>query len=142
MKTLVSAFVAMLVAGALCALDAKASGQGGAKPLAPPARAGQGPPASKSETDANGDGAADFVIFFDSRGRKEREELDFNFDGKMDDMLYYTDGVLTREEIDSDFDGAIDVWVYLDGGVYVKRYERDLNGDGVPDVVKDFGQKK
>lgn len=139
MKTLGAALIAVFLASALSALDSK----GGSNiPLPPPARAGQPPVVSKMETDRNDDGVTDYLLFFDQRGRKEHEEFDFDFDGKMDDFLYYADGELSKEEIDSNFDGKVDIWVYLVGGMYIKKYERDLDGDGIADMAKDFGDKK
>jgi len=97
---------------------------------------------SKLEFDRNRDGKSDHVMILDEKGRKLYEELDFNFDGRMDDLCFYTNGALQSEWIDTNFDGRIDLWVYLKNGVYVDRYERDTNYDGVVDKVKQFGQKK
>jgi hypothetical protein len=130
MKTLCSVLVLVCAAFALNA-DSK-------DPLPPPARGG--PPATRVDMDRNDDGNTDYTIFFDQKGKKEHEEFDFNYDGKMDDYLYYVEGVPDREEIDSNFDGRVDIWVYMVNGIYVKKYERDMNGDGVPDIVKDFSK--
>jgi hypothetical protein len=97
---------------------------------------------SRLEFDRNKDGRMDHVMILDEKGRKLYEELDFNFDGRMDDLCFYTNGVLQSEWIDTNFDGKIDLWVYLRNGVYVDRYERDTNYDGVVDKVKQFGEKK
>jgi hypothetical protein len=94
-----------------------------------------------ADTDSNGDGLVDYIVYFLRSGQKEHEELDYDRDGKMDDFLYYSEGLAVREEIDSDFDGKIDIWVYLTDGKYIKRYERDLDGDGKPDFVKDYDTK-
>jgi hypothetical protein len=126
----------MIFPFAVYGLDAKA---GGASPE-PAARA----PASgimAADTDSNGDGLVDYIVYFLRSGQKEHEELDYDRDGKMDDFLYYSEGLAVREEIDSDFDGKIDIWVYLTDGKYIKRYERDLDGDGKPDFVKDYDTK-
>ncbi len=105
-------------------------------------RAGNSPGFHKVETDSRGDGFVDDVVYLNAKGQKVREELDFNRDGRMDDFLSYEDGLLVREEIDSHFNGKIDIRVYLYRGVYIERYERDTNGDGVFDVVKDYSRKK
>jgi hypothetical protein len=94
------------------------------------------------ELDRNNDGRTDHVMLLDERGGKVYEELDFNFDGEMDDFCFYTAGTLVREEIDSNFDGQIDIWVYLKKGIYVERYERDTNFDGKIDIVKKYGPQK
>ncbi len=130
MKTLISVLIFLCLAFAASADSTT--------PQPPPVRAGQ--PGTRVDMDRNDDGTTDYTIFFDQKGKKEHEEFDFNYDGKMDDYLYYAEGIASREEIDSNFDGKIDVWVYLVNGIYVKKYERDLNGDGKPDVVKDFSK--
>jgi hypothetical protein len=91
------------------------------------------------ELDRNDDGRADYALYNDAAGSLEREELDFNLDGKMDDVRYYRAGAAVREEIDSDFDGRIDIWVHILKGEFIEGYERDTDGDGEPDIVKSFG---
>jgi hypothetical protein len=89
--------------------------------------------------DRNYDGRVDYLVEYDREGRKVREEMDFNFDGRMDDFYYFENGALIRQEIDSNFDQRIDVWVFLEGP-YIHRYEMDRDFDGRVDVVKDYGQ--
>lgn len=119
------------------ALAAAAFGQSKPSP-APPAAAGS--PGGVAEVDRNGDKVIDYRVSYDRSGRVAREELDYDFDGTMDTFYYYTDGVLQREEIDTRNKGRIDIWVFLVGGDQVQRYERDTDGDGKPDVVRDFGK--
>lgn len=90
-------------------------------------------------TDRNDDGEADYIILVDEDGKTVYEEMDFNYDGKMDDFLYYTDGLLVREEIDSNYDDKIDLWLYILEGKYLERMEKDEDFDGEVDVVKEFG---
>ncbi len=97
---------------------------------------------SKLEFDRNKDGKIDHIMILDEKGKKLYEELDYNFDDRMDDLCFYTNGVLQSEWIDTNFDGKIDLWVYLKNGIYVDRYEKDTDYDGVVDKVKQFGQKK
>lgn len=92
------------------------------------------------QSDRDNDGLTDYRMKFDSAGTKVYEELDFNYDGEMDDFYYYSSGVLSRREIDTNYDGKVDVWVYIHEGVYIKRYERDLDFDGEIDQVKDFSE--
>ena len=130
----------LLGAACLSALDKAASGSPSA-PAAPTPLLPQGAPGGMVELDRNGDGLIDYRVYYDAKGKVAREELDFNFDGKMDTFYYYKDGVMQREELDTHFNGMIDIWVYLLDGTYVQRYERDMDGDGKPDVVRDFGGK-
>lgn len=90
------------------------------------------------ETDRDYDGVVDHTISYDEDGRKAVEEMDYNFDGKMDDYSYYESGALAAREIDSNFDERVDLWVYLSEGVYIRRYERDTDYDGTPDIVQDY----
>ena len=129
----------MIGAACLSALDKAAPGS--MTPPAPTPLLPQGAPNGSVELDRDGDGHVDYRVYYDAKGRVAREELDFNFDGKMDTFYYYKDGVLQREELDTRFNGKIDISVYLLDGTYVQRYERDLDGDGKPDVVRDFGGK-
>jgi hypothetical protein len=90
------------------------------------------------KTDRNHDGVVDHTVAYDEDGRKSMEEMDFNLDGKIDDYSYYESGTLTAREIDSNNDGRVDLWVYLSEGVYIRRYERDTDHDGTPDIVQDY----
>ncbi|HTP57496.1 MAG TPA: hypothetical protein VMM82_01175 [Spirochaetia bacterium] len=137
-KAIPLVLLCLLAACGLSALDKAAPGSMAAAPtpLLP-----RGAPNGSVELDRNGDGVVDYRVYYDARGKVAREELDFNFDGKMDTFYYYKDGVLQREELDTRFNGQIDIWVYLLEGTYVQRYERDLDGDGKPDIVRDFGGK-
>jgi hypothetical protein len=72
------------------------------------------------ELDLSGDGRKDMLVFFDSRGRKLREEFDHDFDGLADMKSYYEGGQLVRQELDVDFDGKPDVVEYYEGGRRVR----------------------
>jgi hypothetical protein len=91
--------------------------------------------------DSDANGIIDYIIILDSAGEKLSEERDFNGDSVMDDFYFYASGVLMRREIDSNFDSRVDIWVHLIKGIYVSRYERDTDFDGVPDLVKEFGER-
>ena len=125
----------LLVAALLLAAGAMSA----QTPAAPPAGIVSKGGEPLIEIDRNEDGVVDYRIMNGFRGLVEREELDYNYDGAMDDFYYYENGLLVREEIDSDYNGKVDIWVYLTEGQYIKRWERDLNGDGTPDTSKDFG---
>ncbi|MFQ3620409.1 MAG: hypothetical protein SNJ78_05635 [Spirochaetales bacterium] len=97
---------------------------------------------TRLEFDRNKDGKVDQVMILDEKGKKLYEELDYNYDGIMDDLCFFQNGALHQEWIDTNFDGMIDLWVYLYKGTYVEKYERDTNFDGIIDKVKQFGQNK
>jgi hypothetical protein len=121
--------------GALAAQPLTAQSPLPSPPPAPP----QGSPNGAIELDRNGDGKTDYRVVYDSAGRVSEERLDSRGIGIMDTFYYYTAGVLQRVEIDSKDSGRVDIWVYLLDGTYVQRYERDTDGDGRPDVVRNFG---
>ncbi len=89
--------------------------------------------------DRDYDGTIDYLLKMSEFGNKIIEELDYNFDGVMDDFYFYTGGVLEKREVDTNFDTRIDLWVYLKEGVYIEKYTRDTDFDGEIDIVKSFG---
>jgi hypothetical protein len=142
--TAILVLAGLLAAPALFCLDRQASG-GPGLPALPPLAAGAeasqiaGVKNGVLEMDRNEDGHTDYALYNDAAGSLAREELDFNLDGKMDDIRYYSAGAVIREEVDSDYDGRPDIWVHILNGEYIERYERDTDGDGKPDVTKSFG---
>ncbi|MBN1649592.1 MAG: hypothetical protein JW874_16255 [Spirochaetales bacterium] len=89
-------------------------------------------------SDENGDGIADYILYYTSKGQKIAEKMDFNKDGIMDDFYFYINGVLKFRQIDSNFDKKVDIWVYINRGVYIGKYERDTDFDGTVDFVRDY----
>ena len=94
------------------------------------------------EFDSNTDGSADYLVRTNMDGTKVLESIDFNHDGKMDDLYFYLKGIIVRREIDSNFDMKIDVWVYIKDGSFIEKYEQDLDFDGIIDKVKIFGDEQ
>ena len=90
-------------------------------------------------SDTNFDGDIDAVLTMDSNKISQHEETDYNLDGTMDNFYYYKDGFVVRQEVDSNYDKKIDIWVYIvNEGRTISRYEKDLDFDGVVDKVKEF----
>lgn len=79
------------------------------------------------EADLNGDGLKDIVRFYADDGDPIREESDRNFDGRIDSITIFEDGVVFRRDLDEDFDGRIDTRIYYEDGS-ISRIERDLAG--------------
>jgi hypothetical protein len=94
----------------------------------------------KISADTNNDGKDDYFVYMNKANQKVLEEIDTNFDGVVDDIYVYANGVLILRELDSNFDGKTDIWVELSEGVYIKKYSRDKDFDGIPDVVKDYSK--
>ncbi len=92
--------------------------------------------------DRDEDGQIDYAVKVDNRGYKLREAMDFNYDGKMDDFYFYANDVLQRQELDSNFDNQVDIWIYLWRGVYVRKWERDTDYDGVIDISRDYDEPR
>lgn len=91
----------------------------------------------RQELDMNFDGKVDSVFMYASDGRVKEEMLDTNYDGAMDNWREYNDGEVTLDMIDSDFDGKVDIWFYIDRG-RIYKMEKDTNADGYPDEVNTY----
>lgn len=94
--------------------------------------------AFSEEYDSNNDGSIDYLLRTDFNGDKILELLDYNHDGEMDDIYFYSDGIIVRREIDSNFDMNIDIWVYIKDGTIIEKYEQDVDYNGDIDDVKIF----
>ena len=90
--------------------------------------------------DTDDDGTVDYALKLNDQGEKRFEAMDFNYDGMMDDFYVYRGGVLTTEQLDTNFDGRIDLWIHMHDGVRVRGYQRDVDYDGRVDLVKEFGE--
>ena len=91
----------------------------------------------RKETDLNTDGRVDVRSWFDETGRLEKEELDGDFDGRVDWVDHYQGGKRVMSEVDTDYNGAFDLFKYYEGGK-IRRKERDSNGDGKIDYWEYF----
>ena len=97
--------------------------------------------------DMNSDGQVDLWKFYaykkasDEEGEGEliivRKELDLNFDGVVDRIMYYNQKEnLMREEIDTNFDGIVDRIHYYDNGLVIKTefYQEDCNRFAIDEI--------
>jgi hypothetical protein len=91
----------------------------------------------KQELDVNFDGKVDAVYYYEWSGKVKEEVLDTDYDGKMDNWRGYEDGSLIIDQLDSNQDGSIDLWFYVDRGKII-RLEKDTTGDGKPDTISEF----
>lgn len=84
---------------------------------------------SAAKIDANNDGRADITRVMEGT-RESCRVLDLNFDGRVDNFLYFDDaGNLRRRESDFDRDGLIDeIGLYKNGKVVQKNRETNLDG--------------
>lgn len=90
----------------------------------------------KEEMDGDFDSRVDWIDHYNG-GRRVMSEIDTDYNGAMDLFKYYEGGNLRRKERDSTGDGRIDFWEYLDDDGKVLRTGRDLDGDGVMDIRDD-----
>ncbi|MGI6394201.1 MAG: hypothetical protein ACOX2F_05660 [bacterium] len=88
--------------------------------------------------DLNHDAKIDVWRFFDENGAVIKEELDFDFDGKVDAVDHYTGGVVRLREICSKFDEKTDVWKHFDEKGALSLIEVDQSGDGKPDYWEHY----
>jgi len=83
------------------------------------------------EADLNADGVKDVVRYYNDEGRPLREENDRDFDGQMDEILFFEEGRVIRMEQDADGNGVVDTKIYYEDGTPV-RAERDQAGRSSP----------
>ena len=95
---------------------------------------------SWKKSDSHNSGQIDYAVKYDEKGRILYEVFSHFQTGFMDVFRFYEDGIPVREEIDSTGSHHIDLWVYLYQGIYISRWERSTNHDGVIDKIKVFGK--
>ena len=83
----------------------------------------------RKEVDLNWDGKVDVRTWFDEDGQIEKEEMDGDFDDRVDWIDHYKGGGRVMSEIDTDYNGSLDLFKYYDNGT-LRRKERDTTGDG------------
>ena len=94
----------------------------------------------RKEVDLNWDGRVDVRTWFDETGTIEKEEMDGDFDSRVDWVDHYRGGVRVMSEVDTDFNGVFDLFRYYESGE-VRRKERDSNGDGRVDFWEYLDEK-
>ena len=77
------------------------------------------------EADLNGDGRKDIVRLYTDEGRPSREEVDRDFDGRIDEVTHFTSGRVRLQEIDTSGNGMIDTKIFYENG-QPERAERDM----------------
>lgn len=83
--------------------------------------------------DLNHDGRQDLWIYFDSQGHRQREELDLDFDGRLDLVTTHRGDGLRTKELDTNFDGRADTWQHFRKDV-LEQVWRDRDSDGRVEV--------
>lgn len=83
--------------------------------------------------DLNRDTKIDVWRYFDENGAVSKEEIDLDFDGKIDVADYYVNGIVRKKEIDFQFDEKTDTWKSYDEKGILILIEVDQSGEGTPD---------
>jgi hypothetical protein len=97
---------------------------------------------SRRQSDLNNDGRWDFVTLFDGDAggnlRRKRDEMDTDFDGRVDWIDNFIDGRLKDTEIDTNFDGIRDLYREYDPSGGLVRRTLDTDANGLPDLFEDY----
>jgi hypothetical protein len=88
--------------------------------------------------DLNRDTKIDVWRFFDDSGAVIKEELDLDFDGKIDATDHYLNGIVRRREVDFQFDEGTDIWKHFDEKGALMLIEADQSGDGQIDYWEHY----
>jgi len=94
----------------------------------------------RKELDLNHDSRIDIWSFFAENGELTREEMDGDFDGKIDWVDHYQADTRAMTEVDTDYDGQFDMFKYYENGL-ISRKERDTSGNGKVDFWELFDEK-
>jgi hypothetical protein len=81
------------------------------------------------EVDLNHDGRVDMWTHHAPTGERVLEEMDLDFDARVDLVSFWGGGKLTRQEVDTDYNGRPDILRYFDNDK-LARVERDTDRDG------------
>lgn len=95
----------------------------------------------RKEVDVNFDGKIDLMRSFNQKGDLVSERLDHDFDGRVDVVNFFEQGLIVKKEYDTNFDSNVDLWRYFDKGT-ISRKEADLNHDGKTDYWEYYEQGK
>ena len=81
------------------------------------------------EVDLNHDGRDDLWTHYAPSGERVLEEMDLDFDGRVDVVSFWSADKVARQQMDTDFDGRPDVFRYFESDK-LSRVERDTDRDG------------
>jgi hypothetical protein len=96
----------------------------------------------RRDVDNHGNGRPDAVYYYDDQ-KIVREERDEAGEGRITYRADYQDGRLARVERETRGSGRPDLWITYDittEGEVILKEERDLNGDGFPDLSSHYNR--
>lgn len=82
--------------------------------------------------DLNFDGRVDNFLYFDEAGNLRRRESDFDRDGLVDEIGLYKNGKIVQKFRETNLDGKLDTWDSYTNERLTERM-RDINADGKVD---------
>lgn len=91
------------------------------------------------EVDTNLDGMKDLVRTYDEKGQALREQMDSDYDGRVDRWMTFAAGRMAKLELDKNSDGQPDEFRYYSSGK-LARVQQDTNFDGKPDAWEIYSQ--
>jgi len=84
--------------------------------------------------DLNFDGSVDNYLYFDDKGELRRRESAFGTSPHTDEIAIYKNGKISEKQRETNLDEKLDTWDFYENERLVRR-ERDTNGDGRIDQV-------
>ena len=97
---------------------------------------------SLEQTDRNADGIMDLEEFYDAGGNLTKSREDEGLTGRLNLTWYYnSDKQADRAEKDVDGDGKPDVWFYYTNN-RIHKVEEDTNKDGRPDLWEEYDESE
>jgi hypothetical protein len=93
-----------------------------------------------SVMDLNFDGRGDLLRFYAEDGEALKlEQHDYDFDGHIDDQVFFKAGTVAQKELDTNFDGLIDTWMWCKGPL-VEKAERARRKPGRVDTWESYNK--
>jgi hypothetical protein len=88
------------------------------------------------ERDMNFDGKVDVWQYPDKAGVIAEEEMDFDYDGRVDLVVFYEEGIAVKKFMSVDFAGILTIAKYYDKAGSLLRVERDEDANGTADIFE------
>jgi hypothetical protein len=82
--------------------------------------------------DLNFDGKVDTWVYRDGSGKVRRREMDYDRDGKVEEIQIYRGGVISEKQRATALASKLDTWHFYTSG-QLARTERDSDGDAIVD---------
>jgi hypothetical protein len=94
----------------------------------------------KVEKDENSTGKINITWYYNDQEEAVRAEKDDNGDGNIELWFHYNNGFVTMVEEDRNLDGKADLWEIYDESEVLVQTKKDLDYDGIPDIIEEMNQ--